>query len=78
MKSLQKRIAECIELRSKMQYLNIDEYEELAPFIEVMNRHIRDGGRYNGTIYLPSIGRKFVYALENKEGIESTVLLRAS
>ena len=76
LKSVNTRVKECIQIRSKMQEFNLDAFEELEVFVEAMNRHIKNGDRCAGQIFLPSIRRNFIYNLEDVEGVESTVLLR--
>ncbi|NDF13628.1 MAG: hypothetical protein EB060_12550, partial [Proteobacteria bacterium] len=78
MKSLSKRVQECIELRSKLQQLGIDGFEELQPFVQAMNNYVRDGKRRGGLITMPSLdNRKFRYMLEDKEGVDSIVRITA-
>lgn len=76
LKSVNTRVKECIQIRSKMQEFNLDAFEELEVFVEAMNRHIKNGDRCMGEIFLPNIRRYFIYNLEDVEGVESTVLLR--
>lgn len=78
MKSLSKRVQECIELRSKLQQLGIDGFEELQPFVEDMNKYVHDGKRRVGLITMPSLdNRKFRYMLEDADGVDSIVRITA-
>jgi hypothetical protein len=76
MKSVATRVKECVELRSKLQQLGIDGFPELQPFVQAMNEYVRDGERRVGLIPLPVLGgKKFKYALEETEGVESVVTI---
>jgi hypothetical protein len=76
MKTIQERLKDCVQLRSKLKYFGLDGYDELKPFIEHMNMYIRDGHSSEGTIAMPSIDRKFVYCLASQVGKECTILLK--
>jgi len=76
MKTIAERLKDCIQLRSKLKQLGLDGYDELKPFIENMNKYVRDGESSSGSIPMPSIERKCVYLLDSRSGKESTVLLK--
>jgi len=75
-KTLGTRIKECIQIRSKMQQFGIDGLDELAPFIQAMNDHVKDGKRRADVIHIKSIERYFEYRLEDIEGVESHVSIK--
>jgi len=75
-KDTAERVKDCIELRSKLKYFGLDEYEELKPYVDRMNAYVRTGEYSEGTIILPTIQRKFTYKLTADVGKECTIVLK--
>lgn len=75
-KTVDQRVQECLQLRSKLKELGIDKHNDLREYFEHMNAFVRDGTGYSANQTLPTLERKLEYTFSTQSHVESTAVLR--
>jgi hypothetical protein len=76
-KTTEKRLEEIVSFRKKFDELGLPaDHPQVRHLIDVMNEFVRGTG-FTGTISLSDFGRNAIAKLSLRDGVESTIVLRA-
>ncbi len=76
-KTIGKRLDEVVSFRKKFDELGLPaNHPQVRHLVDVMNDFVRGTG-FTGTIPLTEFGRNAIVKLSLRDGVESTVVLRA-
>ena len=76
LKTIEQRITDCINLRKKLDLLDIGKLESMQSLCPKMNEYIRNGRSDTGTIVLPELNRVLEYRFCSRVGKDSELILR--
>ena len=75
-KSIEKRLEECVTIRMQLRQLNMNDLPELSELRTIMTNFIKYAHSDSGSILIPDINKKINYILSINLNIDSNIIIK--